>query len=331
MVPQDLTMPRLYVSAPVDEVQLASKVAPTVAALAGGLPDSEALRALATAHDLDFATMALYQALRSAPEHRAFIDALDAEPIATSHPPIDAKVLVVPALFHGHYPETGADAKFVLDIARACGFQAGTVPIRSVATSTVNAGIIAEALARETAEHLWLFTVSKGTADVRLFLQRHARHPALARIRGWVNACGIVGGCQIADHDTATPWRRLKYRAICRLFGNGFDLMRELRTDHPFWREPLDLPAAWQVFNFAAVPLGAHIQTSLIGRYLAISAQGPNDGMVLCREAMLPAGPCYPVWGCDHFFRGPQVVPLLYRFFGFLRRRHAAVSGLPSS
>ena len=163
--------------------------------------------------------------------------------------------------------------------------------------------------------------MSKGTADFRVFLQRNPGHPALARVRGWINVCGIVAGCHIADWNTATWARRLKYAAICRLLGTDYQLLRELRTDHPWWQEPLSIPPAWQLFNFTAIPLGAHIQTSLIGRYLAIAPGGPNDGMVLCRESLLEEGPCYPVWGCDHFFRGPQVIPLLYRFFAYLRRQ----------
>ena len=92
------------------------------------------------------------------------------------------------------------------DIARNCGFAVETLPIRSVASSTVNAQIIAEALSRETARNLWIFTVSKGTAVFRLFLQRHPDHPVIDRLSGWVNACGIAGGCEIADYDTATAW-----------------------------------------------------------------------------------------------------------------------------
>lgn len=316
-------MRKLYVSAPVDEVLLARAVAPAVAQLQGRLPDKADLERAASEHDMDFATMLLYQAIRASPLHGRFIAAVDAEPLAGAPEPepIPAKVLVIPALFHGHYPETGADAALPAQIARRCGFEVATIPIRSVASSTSNAEVIARFLDQERDAPLWIFSVSKGTADFRVFLQRHEGHPAIANIRGWINACGLVRGCQIADFDTATAWRRLRYRAICRLFGAGFDLMRELRTDHPYWREPLRLPAAMKVFNFAAIPLGAHIQTSLIGRYQAISPQGPNDGMVLCRDAFIDSAPCYPVWGCDHFFRGPQVGPLLYRFFTFLRKQ----------
>jgi hypothetical protein len=312
-------MKKLYVSAPVDEVRLADEVMPSLHALHGRLPSSGELREIAASRGMDVATMLLYQAIRAAPEHAAFIADVDAQPVHREHPPADAKVLVIPALFHGHYPETGADAKLALDIARACGFQAETIPVRSVATVTENAEIIASFLARETARCLWIFAVSKGSAEFRVFMQRHPQSPAIPRIAGWINACGLPAGCQIADHNLATPLRTLTYRFICRMFGTSIDMLRELSTSHALWRSALVLPPGMRAVSFVAVPLGCHIQTSLVGRYAAIRASGPNDGMVSCRDSVIDGGVIYPVWGCDHFFRGPQVVQLLYRFFSWLR------------
>ena len=312
-------MKRLYVSAPVDEVRLADDVMRSVDELGGRIPGSDELRKVAELRGMDVATMLLYQSIRAAPQHSAFIDDVDTQPVHRDHTPVDDKILFIPALFHGHYPETGADAKLALDIARACGFQVETIPVRSVTTVSENADIIANFLAKEKARRLWIFAVSKGSADFRLFLQRHPQSPAIARIAGWINACGLPAGCQIADYNIATPMRRLSYRFICRMLGSSIELLRELSTAHAFWQSPLVLPAGMRAINFVAVPLGCHIQTSLVGRYSAISASGPNDGMVSCRDSVIDAGVIYPVWGCDHFFRGPQVVQLLYRFFSWLR------------
>ncbi len=316
-------MGKFYISAPVDEIRLGEAVASCVASLQGALPDSASLRQLAAQHGLDFATMVLYQAIHANARHAAYIRSIEQQAIVTHHPPIDAKIWIIPALFHGHYPETGANAQFAADIAKNCGFQVATMPIKSLGTVSDNAAIIADTLARESAQQIWIFAVSKGSADFRAFLQGHGNTAAAtcvtARIKGWINVCGLPGGAQIADYDTATAWRRLKYRAICRLLGTHYTLLRELRTDSALWATPLVLPPHFQVLNFCAIPLGAHIQTSLIGRYRALSSQGPNDGMVCCRDSILEPGLIYPVLGCDHFFRGPQINALLYRFFAWLR------------
>lgn len=314
-------MGKFYISAPVDDVKLAQATRAHVDALAGQLPTNAQLKDIAGQHGLDFSTMVLYQALHASPLHSAFINALDSEPVSTSHTPVATRILVIPAMFHAHYPETGADAAFAADVARQCGFDVATIATRSLGTATDNAAIIRDALERETAAGVWIFAVSKGSADFRAFLQLYPDSPAIARVRGWINVCGVSGGAQIADYDTATRWRALKYRAICRLLGTRYELMREMRTDHRYWRQPLVLPPHMKLFSFAAIPLGSHIQKSLIGRYTALSPLGPNDGMMLCRDAILDHGPAYPVWGSDHFFRSPQVISLLYRFFSYLRRQ----------
>lgn len=314
-------MGQFYISAPVDEVRLAEQVAPLVAALAGELPDRAALHSLTQSGSNDLATMLLYRAIRASPRHARFMQALEQEAVSTSHAPVNAKVLIIPALFHGHYPETGADAEFAAAIARTCGFAAARIPTKSLGTIRDNAAIIHAALEAETAEKIWIFSVSKGSGEFRTFLQLYPDSPAIGKIAGWINACGLPRGSQIADVNSATAWTRLKYRTICRLLGTRFEMVRELRTDHAYWQQPLQLPTHMQVFNFCAIPLGSHIQTSLISRYLALQALGPNDGMVLCRDSIIEQGLIYPVWGCDHFFRSPLVVPLLYRFFSFLRRQ----------
>jgi hypothetical protein len=313
---------KFYISAPVDEIALAQEVQPLVSGLHGMLPSSDYLRQLSQERGLAIATMALYEAVRQADANRAFIDTLDAHSLAlTSAPRAEGhsagKVLIIPALFHGHYPETGADAALPASIAQAHGFEVETIPIKSVGTVTENANIIARFMESEKSAPLWVFAVSKGSADFRAFLHLHPEMPAISSIAGWINVCGLANGCHITDYNMATPWRRLKYRLACRLFGADAALMQEMQTTHPYWSTSAG-PSSIRRINFMAIPLPSHVQKSLIGRYMAISRLGPNDGMVLCRDALMEPGVTYPVLGCDHFFRGPQIAPLLHRFFSWL-------------
>ena len=67
-------------------------------------------------HGLDVSTMALYEALRTAPANADFVSRIDAEPIVTASGPAGAKILVIPALFYRHYPEVGGDAALSIGI-----------------------------------------------------------------------------------------------------------------------------------------------------------------------------------------------------------------------
>ena len=313
-------MGKFYISAPVDEVHLAQSVAPLVNALQGTLPTPQALQELTLERGLDVATTLLYGALHAAPAHRELIDAIDAQPALADDTPAHATLLILPALFHGHYPETGADAALAEQIARRCGYTILRPPISSVSTVTDSARVIHETLINTPDPALWVFSVSKGSADFRAFLQLYPHNPAIRRIRGWVNVSGLANGCPITDHNIGTFWRSLKYRAVCRLFKVSYNLMQELSTTHAYWSAPFVAPPGMRVYNFTAIPLPSHIQKSLIGRYKALAHLGPNDGMVLCRDSMLDPYPVYPLWGCDHFFRAPQVAPLLYRLFRYLKQ-----------
>lgn len=310
-----------YICPPVDEVRLAQEVAPLVRSFDSAVPGVERLIELTRERGLNASTMALYEALRTAPANAEFISRIEAESVVTAAAPAHAKILAIPALFYQHYPETGGDAALSIGIAKACGFEVETIPILSLGTVTENARIIRDHLDHQRAERLWVLTASKGGADFRAYLQNYVDAAAIARIAGWINICGLVEGCDIADFDIATPARRLKFQAICRAFGTRFDLLRELATTHDYWRHPLRLPPHMQVFNLTAIPLPSHIQKSLINRYRAISDRGPNDGMVACRRTVIDAGLTIPFLGYDHFFRGPHIAPTLYRFFAYLRRQ----------
>lgn len=314
-------MARYYLSPPVDEIRLAQEVAPLVRGFDGKVPSVEQLIELTRELGLDASTMALYEALRAAPANAEFLSRIGAEPIVTASPPVGIKILVVPALFYQHYPEVGGDAALSIGIARACGFEVETIPIKSLGTVTENARIIRAYLEGEKADRVWVLTASKGASDFRAYLQNYAGAPAIDRIAGWINVCGLIEGCDIADYDIATPARRLKFQAICHAFGARFDLLRELSTAHDYWREPLRLPPHVKVFNLSAIPLPSHIHKALIARYRAISDRGPNDGMVACRRTVIDDGLTIPFLGYDHFFRGPNIAPMLYRFFAYLRRQ----------
>jgi hypothetical protein len=86
----------------------------------------------------------------------------------------------------------------------------------------------------------------------------------------------------------------------------------------------LSLPPSLRVVNLIGVPLHSHVQQrSLFKRYAAMQALGPNDGMALLPDLLVEAGQTYPLWGADHYFRTPQVSPLLYKLFRYVRRTWA--------
>ena len=324
--------------APVDEVALARQVAPSVAALEGEIPDRSALAHVAAERGLDYATMLFYRAILDSPYHGAFARALDAIPAAppeSAEPlepirPHGGRVLIVPAYFYRERPELGGDGRLAAEIARACGFDAEVVPVASRGGVVDNARRIARAVREAGEGPLWILSLSKGGAEVRVALTEGAGGdegvegigaPVLDRVAGWVNVNGTVRGSHFLDELGSTPAGRLRLRALLLALRIPYAHAAELRTDHPLWRRPLPDLSRIEVVNVIGVPLLSHLPRQTIGRYRRLGRLGPNDGFVLLPELLLP-GKVYPVWGADHLFRSPQVSPLLYRLFRWIAERN---------
>ncbi len=317
-------MPPLYLSSPSDEVALAAHVAPLVRGLDGELPDAAFFQDLAAREGLDVATMALYLAIRGARESAQFIAEIESLPAASDSSDTGQAVVVVPALFYAEHPEVGADGQLALDVARRMGFKAVRVPTESMGSLSRNVDRLHGFLGSMAPQPVWLVSLSRGTGEVRLFFDRYRGDPLLARIRGWVNVCGLVSGTPIHDLRANSAWKRLKYRALVALLGGRFRDFLEFETAHPHWQRAIAVPGHVTVVNVVAIPLPCHMQTHLIGRYRSLAALGPNDGMIACRTAVLPGGVTYPLWGSDHFFRGADVSTFLYRLFRWVRAKSAS-------
>lgn len=314
-------MPRLYGAPPVDEVRLAGQARPFVQALRGQVPDAAQLRALSDQHGTDLATMVFYEAVRASDDNREFIRGVQAQPVAPSQAPNGVKLFILPALFYRERPEVGGDGAHIADVARACGIQAELIPTQSKGGVTANAPLIRDALKAETADRIWLLSLSKGGAELRHVFQHYAEDIPLERIETWLNVGGLPRGCHLIDLMFDNAMRRVRTRALCSVTGVAYHGLEEFRTTHRLWQTGFTLADSIRVVNVVGTPLLSHMQKALLGRYSRLRHLGPNDGLVLLPEALWLPGHIYPVWGADHFFRSTQISPLLYRLFGYLLKK----------
>jgi hypothetical protein len=220
----------------------------------------------------------------------------------------------VPAMFYQEHPEVGGDGSLTSQIARACGLDAAVVPIESRGSVSANARIIRDVVYAEKAKEIWLVSSSKGSAEVRLALQTYGNDMLDGRIHLWISVSGLSNGSSLIDHMLRSPGHRLKTHLLCGVTGVDYQGLRELTTGHEFWQTRFEPPAGMRVLNIVGVPLLCHVQKALLARYTRLKHLGPNDGMTVLNDSLLP-GDIYPVWGADHFLRSSQCSPLLYRVF----------------
>jgi hypothetical protein len=112
-------------------------------------------------------------------------------------------------------------------------------------------------------------------------------------------------------------WRWGLGQALRLRLGVPDRTLREYASDQAHWRRPLVLPDGLRVINIVACPLRWHLGRAVASEHALLAPLGPNDGVTLCAQAELP-GETFPLWGADHYFRAPQVVPLLERLLRYL-------------
>jgi hypothetical protein len=313
-------MLRPYVAPMLDEVGLLARAAEEAQSLQGGVPDGKTLQELTQGQGIDLATAIFYQAILASPTHGPFVRAVDAEASAPLLTASNLHLIIVPALYYQELPQYGGNGEAIAAIAQACGMRVTVAPLLSKGSLSDNAAILWQTLCRADCEAL-LLSLSVGGGEVRLMLADHARAPELARLVGWVNICGLVRGAPLVTQLLGNPLRRLHARTVCKVIGLDFNLVRELDPAHQAWQGPVVLPPALRVVNLIGVPLHSHVQQrSLFKRYEWMQTLGPNDGMSLLTDLLVEPGMIYPLWGADHYFRTPQVSPLLYRLFRYLRK-----------
>jgi hypothetical protein len=309
-------MGRIYISSPIDEVQLARKAQPHVDGLNGRMPTVDDLATLSKSHDIDLASMVFHEAVRCADDNKAFVDAVDAQDVGrTTNTPIT--MLVLPALFYEEHPEVGGDGAQIISIARACGIDARLVPTNSCGGIDDDLPIIIKALQDVTEGEIWIMTISKGAAEWCCLLREHADEIPLDRITTWFNVGGLPRGAHINDVMTSSRVRRIKTRALCKVIHMDYRSFCEFGTDSPRLKEPLQTPEHLRVINVIGTPLTCHVEKSMQTRFRMLKHLGPNDGMVLLPWALWLPGYVYPVLGADHFFRGSHISSIVYRLFAF--------------
>jgi hypothetical protein len=309
-------MGRLYITAPVDEVQLAKQAQSYVDSFEGRIPTVDELAELTHAHDIDLATMAFYQAVRSANSNSHFVEAVDEQSVGQiAGRPIT--LLILPALFYKEHPEVGGDGAHIASVANACGIDAHTVPTMSRGGIDDDLPIIIQALQDVTDGEIWVMTLSKGAAEWCCLLREHGGEIPLKRVTTWFNVGGLPRGGHLNDVMLGSRIRRARTRALCKVIRMDYQSFCDFSTANPRLQEPLQMPEHLRVINVVGSPLSSHVEKSMQTRFRMLKNLGPNDGMVLLAGALWLPGYVYPVLGADHFFRGSQISSLLYRLFAY--------------
>jgi hypothetical protein len=300
--------------------------------------DREALRQLSQRFSTDFATIHFVARLYDTPANRRVQDAFHAflkqlttpatTPAAPFPPAYRSYLLAfVPGYAYKKDQTTGADFARQRHVMRQEGFHTMLIETDELGSVEENAAMVADALVRLAEQHtkVILVSASKGGPEVALALGERLPAEALGHVQAWISVGGLLRGSPYADRWLQWPKCWLA-RLVFAFQGLRPSVISNLSTavrSATFAR--LSFPAHLLTLQYVGVPLSGHIGKSTSGRYSALQPLGPNDGLTLLADELVPGGIVVTDIGLDHYYRDPLIdlktLALAYVVFEELQRR----------
>lgn len=272
----------------------------------------EILRESVKEKGIGLTTSLLYNKLLYKSQSSDFIKKIDStQPDLTNLPKLSGKLLIAPSGFYKELPEYAGDGSLVIEIANQFGLDSEIIPLNTKGSITENANIIREYLKKETSDKIIIFSLSKGGSDLLLALEQESE--LQKKILVWVSFCGIFKGTLLSDQFLSRRGiKKWLQDGIFRSLGIAREFLPEFSyTKGVLAKEvTLRLPNAISVIG---VPIESHLRGNLLRRFKTLSPNGPNDGISLHLDSILPESKIYPVWGADHYFRFSGISKLIYK------------------
>lgn len=266
----------------------------------------------------DFATIEFVRRLYENPGHRRFQDEYNArfheftDPEISPSPPAPEAyrsyfLAFVPGYAYRMEPGTGADFAAQRRLMRRYGFETTLIETDELGSVEENAAHIAGTLERLAADHerIIVISTSKGGPEVALALGAFVPPDTLKRVRAWISIGGLLRGSPIADRWNRWPRSWVARFALPRA---GYDpsVVRNLSTEvRRAAFDRLCFPSHLLTVQYVGVPLSGDVSPSARSRYEAMRPRGPNDGLTLLVDELIPCGNVVVDLGLDHFYRHP--------------------------
>ena len=254
---------------------------------------------------IDFATAVLYSHFvdRLQQDSRHFAD----RPHGVRTPSAAPKIVVAPGAFHREHPEAGGDGSQIVAAAEQRGWESEVLPTESLGTLDTNAECIVAWLERQPQRRCILVSLSKGSADVMVALNR--RPDLHGRVQAWISISGVLQGSPMSNWLLHRKFMRLVLWFMLWKHQADVQAIRDLQTG-PRERLPVachQLSAhqpPFPIFHIAGFPLKRHLSN---GRaklwHRRLKRGGPNDSVVLLEDLLDCVGTVIPVWGADHYLK----------------------------
>lgn len=218
-------------------------------------------------------------------------------------------ILFAPGWLYKLNSEIGADLGGPRKLLSAQGFETHLIETDENGTIEDNAHAIANEirLYKDSKRQLIIVSASKGGPEVAYALGNLLPRDDADHVKAWVNIGGIIQGSLLADFALSWP-KSLFFRIVFAFKGlstTGVESITTQRSRERF--RTLDIPEGLFILNYTAVPLSGHITKGAQDGYEDLREHGPNDGLTLLADEIVPRGVTVMELGLDHYYLDPDI------------------------
>jgi hypothetical protein len=304
------------------------------------LPDRDELKDLSDAFSIDFAALYLADRIARTPVNRRFRAVFDqaqaharkAFPENRVRLPAAAagyEVVFVPGYLYKRHPVTGADFAAPRAALQRVGLAHSFVEADEEGAVETNANLLVNAIRSRAraGRRLIMVSASKSGAEVALALTRLGPE-GTGHVAAWVNIVGTLQGSPLADENL---WQQLE-DLIGRVNIAGVESLTTERSRRRF--RAFRIPEHVLVTNYIGIPLSGSVSSLARTGFLQLRNHGPNDGLSLLSDLILPGAPTLAELGRDHFLLDEQIdvttVALAMTVIRWLEEHEPQMSRIPA-
>jgi len=285
-----------------------------------GPPDRDALQRLSRQYSHDLATLVFAQQVLSLePNRRAQalylknLARVQADPEVAgreiSRAAAGYSFVFAPAWLYRSRPWNGADFRRPRQFLEANGIQTELLDLPEDGVVEDNAALIATALRQPAApgRKRILVSTSKSGGEVALAAGGLLGPEELASVAAWINIGGLIQGTPLVDLGL-NSWQTPLVRFWFTLKGWNWAGVESMAT--PIRRArfaTLRFPAHLVIVNLVGVPLSGDMTFYSRPGSALLERFGPNDGVALLADQIVPGGLTVLQPGADHYFDLPDM------------------------
>jgi hypothetical protein len=217
--------------------------------------------------------------------------------------------LFIPGFHYLSDPSSGADFYSQRHWFHQLGLRNRLVATQEDGTIEENAATIVESIRaeRRSSTPLILVSTSKGGPEVALALGKLLEPDETATVKAWVSVGGLIHGTFLADSVMGWPKLWLAKMAFSHAGVDPRSLPGMTTTASRKRMEQIRFPHHILVVQVIGAPLSGDIGDDVKDRYTKLRKYGPNDGLTLLADEVLPGGITVIEPGLDHFYRDPEI------------------------